>query len=127
MWFGGDWPDYGKLRLRVYVDGKARASIDMELHMGHGVGFQDPYAPWVTRRIGITGAPSGVYNTHRVPFGRGVRVTVQLATGDEEDRRFWYIIRGTENLPVEIAGVRLPDTARLRLHKLESYTAGPLE
>ena len=32
-----------------------------------------------------------------------------------------------ENLPVEIAGVRLPDTARLRLHKLEDHTAKSLE
>ncbi len=127
MWFGGNWPDYGKLRLRIYVDGEAKASIDMELHMGHGIGFQDEAAPWLTRRMGKTGEPSGVYNNYRIPFGKGVRVTAQLAEGDKEDRRFWYIIRGTENLPVDIAGVRLPATARLRLHKLEGYTAEPME
>ncbi len=127
MWFGGNWPDYGKLRLRVYVDGEAQAAIDMELLMGHGIGFQDPAAPWLTRRMGKTGAPSGIYNTYRIPFGRSVRVTAQLPEGDQGNPRFWYIVRGTENLPVEVAGVRLPDTARLRLHKLEGYTAAPLE
>ena len=127
MWFGGNWPDYGRTRIRVYVDGEKAASIDMELHLGHGVGFQDHNAPWLTRRMGVTGAPSGVYNTFRIPFGKSIRITAQLAEGQTKNRRFWYIFRGTENLPVEIAGVRLPTGARLRLHKLEDYTAGPLE
>lgn len=123
MWFGGNWKDYGRQRIRVYVDGEKTASIDMELHLGHGAGFQDPNAPWVTRHMGITGSPSGVYNTFKIPFGRSVRVTSQLHGGDKKNKRFWFIIRGTENLPVEIAGVRLPARARLRLHRLENYTA----
>jgi len=127
MWFGGNWKDYGKLRLRVYVDGEKAASIDMELHMGHGIGFQDDAAPWSARRIGKTGSPSGVYNTYRVPFGTSVRVTAQLPPGSKGSPRFWYILRGVENLPVAFSGVRLPDGARLRLHKLEDYTAEPLE
>ncbi len=40
---------------------------------------------------------------------------------------FWWIVRGTENLPVTIGGVRLPDTTRLRLYKLEKHRAQPLE
>jgi len=127
MWFGGNWKDYGKLRIRVYVDGEKAASIDMELHLGHGIGFQDDAAPWGTRRIGKTGSPSGVYNTYRIPFGKGVRVTAQLPKGDTGNPRFWYIIRGVENLPVAFGGVRLPAGARLRLYKLEDYTAKTLE
>ncbi|MGB2821059.1 MAG: DUF2961 domain-containing protein, partial [Phycisphaerae bacterium] len=127
MWFGGNWKDYGRLRVRVYVDGEKAASIDMELHMGHGIGFQDDAAPWGTRRIGKTGSPSGVYNTYRIPFGKGVRVTAQLAEGDTGNPRFWYIVRGVEGLPVVFSGVRLPDSARLKLYKLEDYTAGTLE
>lgn len=127
MWFGGNWEDFARMRLRVYVDGEAQASIDMEAFLGHGIGFQDQAAPWLTRRVGKTGAPSGLYNTYRIPFGRGVRVTAQLLEGDTGNPRFWYIIRGTENLPVDFAGVRLPDSARLRLHKLEGYTAQSLE
>lgn len=127
MWFGGNWPGYEDLRIRVYVDGEETASIDMALFLGHGIGFHDPAAPWGTRRIGKTGQPSGVYNTYRIPFGTRVRVTAQLAPGDDKNRRFWYIIRGVENLPVIFNGVRLPDQARLRLYRLENHTARPLE
>ncbi|MCD6338563.1 MAG: DUF2961 domain-containing protein [Verrucomicrobia bacterium] len=127
MWFGGNWPDWERQRIRVYVDGEKRASIDMELFLGHGIGFKDPAGPWGTKRIGKTGQPSGVYNTYRIPFGKSVRVTAQLHEGDTKNKRFWYIIRGVENLPVQFNGVRLPDNARLKLYKLEDYTAMPLE
>ncbi len=127
MWFGGKWPNYEKMRIRVYVDGEAEASIDMELFLGHGIGFKDPNGPWGTRRIGKTGQPSGIYNTYRIPFGKHVRVTAQLAPGDTRNKRFWYIIRGLENMPLEFNGMRLPDDARLKLYKLEGYTAETLE
>jgi hypothetical protein len=127
MWFGGNWKDYEKMRIRVYVDGEETASIDMELFLGHGIGYKDDFGPWGTKRIGKTGQPSGIYNTYRIPFANRVRVTAQLAEGDTQNKRFWYIIRGVENLPVEFNGVRLPDSARLRLYKLEDYTAQTLE
>jgi len=127
MWFGGKWEDYEKLRIRVYVDGETKASIDMELFLGHGIGFKDASGPWGTKRIGKTGQPSGLYNTYRIPFGTSVRVTAQLAAGDAKNKRFWYIIRGLENMPVEFNGVRLPEDARLKLYKLEDYTAQTLE
>jgi hypothetical protein len=127
MWFGGNWKDWDKIRIRVYVDGEKTASIDMEMFLGHGIGFADETAPWGTRRIGKTGQPSGIYNTYRMPFGKSVRVTAQLAAGNEKNQRFWYIIRGVENLPVEFSGVRLPDSARLKLFKLEDYKARTLE
>lgn len=127
MWFGGDWPGYGRTRLRIYVDGEAKAAIDMELMLGHGIGFEDDAAPWGVERIGKTGHPSGIYNTYRIPFGKSVRVTAQLPDHVKVNPEFWWIIRGTENLPVEIAGVRLPDSARLRLYKLNDYRAKPLE
>jgi hypothetical protein len=104
MWFGGDFKNYGLTRIRVYVDNEKQASIDMELMMGHGIGFQDKAAPWGVERIDKTGQPSGIYNTYRIPFGRSVRVTA------ERRPAFWWIIRGVENLPVELGGVRLPDT-----------------
>lgn len=127
MWFGGNFPNYGLTRIRIYVDGEKRASIDMELMMGHGVGFQDEAAPWGIERIGKTGQPSGIYNTYRIPFGQSVRVTAQRAGGDTGDPAFWWIIRGVENLPNEIGGVRLPDIARLKLYTVASRTVKPLE
>jgi hypothetical protein len=69
MWFGGDFKNYGLTQIREYVDGERQASINMELMMGHGIGFQDEGAPWGVERIGKTGQPSGVYNTYRIPFG----------------------------------------------------------
>lgn len=127
MWFGGGWKDCDRTRIRVYVDGEAQASIDMELYLGHGIGFGDESSPWGTARIGKIGTGTSVYNTYRIPFGTGVRVTAQRSPGAPEAPDFWWIIRGTENLPVTIGGVRLPDRARLRLHKLENHTAQPLE
>ena len=127
MWFGGGWKDCGKTRLRIYVDGETNASIDMELYLGHGIGFDDEFAPWGITRIGKLGTGTSVYDTYRIPFGGSIRVTAQLAPSVKENPQFWWIIRGTENLPVDLGGVRLPDTARLKLYKLENHTAQPLE
>jgi len=127
MWFGGNWDGWEETRIRVYVDGEERASIDFQLFLGHGIGYKDDFGPWGTKRIGKTGQPSGVYNTYRIPFGKSVRITAQLAPGHDGNKRFWYIFRGVENMPLVFHGIRLPHTARLRLYKLEDYTAEPLE
>ena len=127
MWFGGDWPGYDRTHIRVYVDGEEKPSIDMELGLGHGIGFSDTAAPWGIARMGKTGVHGGIYNTFRIPFGKTIRVTAQLAEGVKEDPVFWWIIRGSENLPVEVAGVRLPSAARLHLYTKVNYIAQPLE
>ena len=127
MWFGGNFKNYGLTHIRVYVDDENQASIDMEMMMGHGIGFQDESAPWGVERIGKTGQPSGIYDTYRIPFGKSVRVTAQRAKDEEGNPPFWWIIRGITNVPVELAGIRLPDNARLKLYKVENRTAKPLE
>lgn len=127
MWFGGNWKDYEKLIIRIYIDREEVPSIEMGLFMGHGMGFKDEFAPWGTEKIGKTGSPSGVYNNYKIPFDKSVKITAQLPEGDSLNPRFWYIVRGTENLPLEYAGIRLPDRARLKLHKLEDFTAESLE
>ncbi len=98
MWFGGDWPGYDKTRIRFYIDGEEKPSIDMELFMGHGIGFGDPAAPWGNERLGKTGHPSGLYNTYKIPFGKSIRITAQNE-GIPGDPEFWWIFRGVENLP----------------------------
>jgi hypothetical protein len=127
MWFGGGWKGCEDTRLRIYVDGETKASIDMKLYLGHGIGFGDEFSPWGVARIGKIGTGTSVYDTYRIPFGKSVRVTAQLAEGVEGHPQFWWIIRGTENLPVEIGGVKLPAAARLHLYKRENYTAQTLE
>ncbi len=127
MWFGGDWPGWDRTRIRCYVDGEPAASIDMELFLGHGIGFGEEAAPWGTERLGKTGHPSGVFNSYRIPFGKSIRVTAQAAPDLKEDPPFWWIIRGVENMPVEVGGIRLPDDARLRLYRTENREMAPLE
>jgi len=127
MWFGGAWKGCEKTRLRIYVDGEQNASIDMELFLGHGIGFGDGFSPWGIARFGKTGSGTTVYNTYRIPFGKSVRVTAQLGDGVTGHPPFWWIIRGTENLPLEVGGVTLPNTARLKLIRLEDHLAKPYE
>lgn len=127
MWFGGSFKNVEYTNIRIYVDGEDKASIEMELFLGHGIGFGDNYAPWGTERMGNIGGNSGIYNTYKIPFGERIRITAQLDPDADENPMFWWIIRGTENLPVVFSGIRLPHNARLNLHKLENYVAEPLE
>ena len=127
MWFGGEWPGYEKTRIRVYVDGEKTPSIDMELGMGHGVGFADSEGPWGSSRMGKTGNAGGLYNTYRIPYGRSIRVTAQRSQASPDGDPFWWIVRGTDGLRVVLGDVRLPERARLKLYKINDYTAKPLE
>jgi hypothetical protein len=127
MWFGGDFPGYVRTRLRIYVDGETQPSIDMEMSMGAGVGFSDPASPWGTQWAGITGSPSGLFINYRIPFSKHIRVTAELPAGVARDTVFWWIVRGLLNYPLEVSGMALPETARLRLHKNVDLQAAPLE
>jgi hypothetical protein len=127
MWFGGGFPHFSKLRLRIYVDGEAAPSIDMEVGMGVGVGFEDSYAPWGTRFNGITGAPSGIFINYRIPYSTSIRMTAELPGGVPRGTDFWWIVRGIENLPLEISGLQIPGHARLKLHKREDLLVQPLD
>jgi hypothetical protein len=126
LWFGGSFEGYEQTVIRIYVDGETIPSIDMELFLGHGIGFNDSYAPWTTDKIGKTGSPSGVYNTFRIPFGKEIKVTAQLNANSPDKPHFWWIVRGTENLPVTLGGVQLPGNARLKLYKIENKEFEPL-
>ena len=109
MWFGGGWKGCDRTRIRVHVDGETNASIDMELYLGDGIGFGDEFSPWGVARIGKIGTGTSVYNTYRIPFGKSNRVTGQLGPDTPGSPQFWWIIRGMENLRVELGGVRLPE------------------
>jgi Protein of unknown function (DUF2961) len=127
MWFGGSWDGWGDTRLRIYVDGESKAGIDMALFMGHGIGWGDDSAPWGTNRLGKTGRPSGLYNTYRIPFGNGIKVTAELAPAVRQPQVFWWIVRGLTNYPVRVGSISLPKSARLRLYTREQVAAKPLE
>ncbi|MDR0610339.1 MAG: DUF2961 domain-containing protein [Planctomycetaceae bacterium] len=126
MWFGVDFPACERTMIKVYVDNETKPSIDMELGLGHGIGFNDKHAPWTTDKMGKTGAPSGIYNNFRIPFGKEIKVTAQLCSDSPDKPKLWWIIRGVENLPVKLGSVQLPDNARLKLYKLENKEFDPL-
>ncbi len=127
FWFGGNFEGVENTRIRYYIDGEATPSIDMQLYMGHGIGFNDNHAPWATRYIGKIGKRNGIYNNYRIPFGKHVRVTAQRSTDAATPCLIWWIIRGMENAPVTLGGIQLPETARLKLHRVESQTIEPLK
>ena len=100
FWAGGKWPDYFSSRIRYYVDGESTASVDLPFDLAHGSNMVDDDAPWAAGQFfGKTGQPSGIFNTHRVPFQRSIRVTVELTTGCS---RFWLNLRGRTNAVVTL-------------------------
>lgn len=127
MWFGGDFPNFTELRIRIYIDREEQPSIDMHLGLGVGVGFADPAAPWGTQFSGITGAPSGIFLNYRTPFSKHIRVTAELPAGVKRDTVFWWIVRGIKNLPLQVSGIQLPESARLRLHRIDDQHVDPLQ
>src|SRR5690554_201711 len=86
MWVGGGFKTLGQTRLRIYVDDEEQPSIDMEIYLGHGIGFNQPEAPWGIERMGILGEQGGVYNTYRIPFGQNIRITARLSDEEEHDK-----------------------------------------
>lgn len=127
FWFGGNFKGVEDTRIRYYVDGEETPSIDMDLYLGHGIGFNDNHAPWATKHVGKIGKRNGIYNNYRIPFGRSIRVTAQRSDDAENNPQVWWIIRGIANGRVSLGSVELPEEARLKLHRLEDYEARPLE
>ena len=127
FWFGGNFKGVEDTRIRYYVDGEETPSIDMQLYMGHGIGFGDNHAPWATKYIGKIGNQNGIYNNYRIPFGKSIRVTAQRDKDADKNPQIWWIIRGIENGRVSLGGVELPENARLKLIRLENHDAEPLE
>jgi hypothetical protein len=127
FWFGGNFKGVEDTRIRYYVDGEEKPSIDMDLYLGHGIGFNDNHAPWTTKHVGKVGKRNGIYNNYRIPFASSIRVTAQRSADAEDNPQVWWIIRGIANGRVSLGGVKLPEEARLKLHRLEDYEAKPLE
>ncbi len=127
FWFGGNFNGVENTRIRYYVDGEEKASIDMDLYMGHGIGFNDNKAPWSNKHMGKIGKQNGVFNNYRIPFGKSVRVTAQAAEGADNGQPIWWIIRGVENGRVTLGGEKLPEAARLKLVRQEKVEVEALK
>jgi hypothetical protein len=128
FWCGGNFAGVEDTRIRYYIDGEEVPSIDMDLYMGHGIGFNNQKAPWTTQYIGKLGKGNGVYNNYRIPFGSQIKVTAQRSDAAlGKNPRIWWIIRGVKNGQVNLGGVKLPREARLKLHRIEGKTFDVLE
>jgi len=110
--------------VRYYFDGETEASIEFYPHLACGVGFGDPFAPWGTRWFGKGAADGGWYNNFRFPFQQSVIITLQTRNGTSG--AFFFIARGLPNAQINIGGVKIPQTARMRLHKFQQLVS-PLE
>ena len=148
QWFTGNKCLGPNTIIRYYIDDNSTPYIEMNLYMGHGIGFvtrteektnatvsemvgnpddpvigEDMGIPWGTRRIGHTAIGGGVYNTIRMPFKKSIRVTFETP----QTGYYWYIIRGAQNYPIVVGDLVLPQNAMLRLHKIENYVIKPIE
>eukprot|EP00794_Sanderia_malayensis_P017318 gene17318-19051_t len=144
QWYTGPKCFDENSRVLIYVDGETTPSINMNLYMGHGIGFvkkptkvpnpdyidndklwmtkdEDPGVPWGGKRIGHLASGGGLYNTYRIPFEKSIKITV-ISTVDDV---YWYIVRGVENYPVIIGDVELPASAKLKLYALDKVKIKP--
>ena len=127
QWFAGVDVMDQDARFRFYIDGEMEASLDFQLYMAHGIGFnntfEDKYVPWGTKLFAHAASGGGLSNTFRIPFLKSFRVTLTHPKGGI----FWYIIRGVENYPLVLGDLLLPKTTRLRLYKQTNVLLKPLE
>jgi hypothetical protein len=120
MWFGGGNEGIENTLIRVYIDGEKKPSIEMKLSEGFANGFLSENNYQSASLIGKTGRKLGVYNTFKIPFGQQIKVTAQNKDYNESKGcHFWWILRGTLNLPLTIDGVALPENARMKMYKVE--------
>ena len=115
------------MRIRIYIDGEEKASIDFMLFLAHGIGSGEKVevqnVPWGTKRIGHD-ADGAIYNTYQIPFNRSFKVTATHPTGGT----FWYIIRGMESVSVIVGNLELPiSSTRLKLYKNVDIDMAPLQ
>lgn len=115
FWAGGSFPGYEDSTLRYYVDGESEASVVIPFALGLGSDMLGKHleAPWSAGGLfGQTGAPSGIFHNYMVPFGKSMRVTVEL--GGSGSQKFWIILKGTTGLVPKIGGESLPVSARAK-------------
>ena len=69
------------------------------------MGNADPSAPWDNELFGKNSKFGGWHVNVPIPFGKSVRVTMQLPEWWNGTERIFAMVRGVEDLPVTVAGV----------------------
>jgi hypothetical protein len=123
---------------RFYLDGETAASVELQMSQAAFVGNADPSAPWDNEWFGKNSAFGGWHVNVPIPFTHSARVTLQYPSwwheGDsgtcEASSGYkscvYAMVRGVEDLPVQIGEYELPSTARLVASVVNS-TLKPLD
>ncbi|PCI34688.1 MAG: hypothetical protein COB60_05710 [Flavobacteriaceae bacterium] len=120
MWFGGGFEGIENTVIRIYVDEETKPSIVMKMSEGFANAYHSNNNFQSSSIIGKTGSKGGVYNTFKIPYGEKIKITAQnKEIKGKSGQYFWWILRGTSNMPLIINGVSLPENARMKLHKVE--------
>jgi len=132
---GCPW-DWENGRLRFYIDGEMKPSIDISLleiglvgsDAAQGVNHPNDGSPFGFDLFGKTAVTGGVYTTMRIPFMKSIRTTIEGPQTCNGTSIFWFIIRGIENLPVELGGTLvLPDQAKLTVYRNDNVSTVPYQ
>lgn len=119
FWTAGS-PQVDNVTWRYYIDNETVPSIEFQPFLACGAGFDDQTAPWGTKWFGKGAKSTGWFNNFRIPYGSSVRVTFALdGAGAGTHGMIWSIVRGLEGMPLEIGGLSLPSSARLKLQKTD--------
>lgn len=133
---------------RFYLDGEASASVTLQMSQAAFVGNADPTAPWDNDWFGKNSLFGGWHVNVPIPFRQSVRVSLQLpawwngtyarcslrparlikpsAGRDAGTERIFAMVRGVEDLPVQINSFVLPVNARL-VASVQNSSLAPLE
>lgn len=111
--------------VRYYVDGETTAAIEFKPPLACGTGFGDTAGPWGTAEVGHGARWGAWYFNWKIPFQKSVRVTAEHPGASPVTA--YIIVRGAENVPVNVGDVALPQAAKLTLHKIEDKLYQPLE
>jgi len=123
-WFAGS-PVENAI-IRFYVDGEVVPSVQVQLDLSDGIGFDNTsLAPWGNSKIGKGAYDGGNYNNIRIPFYSSIQMTCQQPE-DLDEGTYWAIVRGVEGIRVTVGDLVLPLTTRLRVYK-RRVMLNPLE
>jgi len=101
---------------RFYLDGDTKPTVGpLVTSQAALVGQNDPSAPWDNDFFGKNAGYGGWHINLLIPFSKSVKVTVQLPSFiPESPGTSFVMVRGVENIPLQIGGIPLPSTARLQ-------------
>ena len=93
-----------KAIISYYLDGELTSSISFSPPMATGTGFDDQGAvPWGTEWFGKGAKQAAWFSHFRIPFQKSINVTFKAGPGQPDDT-IYIIVRGAENLPINIGG-----------------------